>query len=480
MIQEGERNYLDEYFKDRLFNYEQSAPYDVWNKIEDRIKKKKSIAFWTIMGSLAASIIIMISIGVGYYFGSKQTLISGNNHTKPVSIDLKKENAYNNVKIPALSKNNSISSKKTETKYNEPNESILKNSTSSNKQFNGVNIKDGSNTTTIAIVNLSEITSPKKIQTLNKVESRQALLVNNYERHNLYISDKNIDILLGLKFEEPQKPLAIVSKKTWSLGGNIAPLYSSWNIDNNKGHYTTDYVNSVEKPILAYSGGFNINFESNRWRFETGVYYSSENQNLDAVLNNFAVTNTKDIIVNDWPGKDPNLVLMEANSDPGYFIKNIAGNNVYFTVDNNSNNSSYVIIKTNSLIPVNNRDTGRILNSMQQKNNYIEIPIIAKYKIIDRKIDVFVSGGLSTNILLSSTEYIKLSNTTVNLGSPGTINKYNYSGIVGLEFEIPLVKRLSFRFEPRFNYAISSIDKNSNISIHPYSFGAFTGMSFHF
>ena len=69
---DAERNYIDDYFKERLFEYEKSAPSDAWNKIDEKLRQKKLRVIWRISISFAASIAIILSLFTGYYFGMKK------------------------------------------------------------------------------------------------------------------------------------------------------------------------------------------------------------------------------------------------------------------------------------------------------------------------------------------------------------------------------------------------------------------------
>jgi hypothetical protein len=85
-----EKHNIDDYFRDRLFEYDPPAPDDMWLRINDSIKKNKKVALWVTVGSIAASIVVIISLRIGYYFGSthaKHQLSSNNkeNTYKPTS-----------------------------------------------------------------------------------------------------------------------------------------------------------------------------------------------------------------------------------------------------------------------------------------------------------------------------------------------------------------------------------------------------------
>ncbi len=476
MIQEGKGNYIDDYFKDRLYNYETSAPEDMWIKIDDQIKKKKSIALWTWISSFAASIIIILSVGIGYYFGSRHNINSNKNKVVSASRSTEKSNKISgNFPKDAAQKNPQSVYLNSEVGKNVINKStntyIYSSSINSTKEVSG-------NKFMIADT-IVKRNSSSQIYSLNNIKSRQPFLPNNYNKQKLAISERNIDMMLGLESPSLQ-PIIVESKQSWALSGKVAPLYLAWKVDNNNDQLPESYIGSVEKPNIAYTGGLNINFETSRWRFESGIYYSHSNQNLDEFSNTLAVRKVDNSNVDFLMTESPNgnaayigkIWIKNSHSISLEIVSKYQNN--YTSIYYGSKNTPYIIYSANST-----NDSSNLINSSAQISNFIEIPFLAEYKIIDSKLDVFVSGGISANILLSSNGYIKLTNDILNLG-PTNIKTFNYSGILGLTFEMAIVKKVSFRFEPRLSYTINSIDKISTIGVHPYSFGAFSGISYHF
>jgi hypothetical protein len=118
--------------------------------------------------------------------------------------------------------------------------------------------------------------------------------------------------------------------------------------------------------------------------------------------------------------------------------------------------------------------------SVEQLFDYLEIPLTVKYKIIDRKLDFSFSGGLVTNFLVGNVVKLEQNGETIRFGKTDEINQINYLGTIGLGFEYPLVSGFAISLEPRLRYYLNPIDKSPNINVHPYSFGFFAGISYHF
>jgi hypothetical protein len=115
-----------------------------------------------------------------------------------------------------------------------------------------------------------------------------------------------------------------------------------------------------------------------------------------------------------------------------------------------------------------------------QHFDYLEVPLTVKYKIIDRKFDFSLSGGLVTNFLVGNVVTLEQNGEKTRFGKTNDITQINYLGSVGLGFEYPLVSGFTLSIEPRFRYYLNPIDKSSQINVHPYSFGFFAGISYIF
>jgi hypothetical protein len=111
---------------------------------------------------------------------------------------------------------------------------------------------------------------------------------------------------------------------------------------------------------------------------------------------------------------------------------------------------------------------------------YLEVPLIVKYKIIDRKLDFHLLGGISTNFLAGNSVKIAGDGKKYDFGETDEITKVNYAGSVGIGFEYPVLANLMLNIEPKFRYYLNPIDKSVNLNVYPYSFGLFAGISYVF
>jgi hypothetical protein len=117
---------------------------------------------------------------------------------------------------------------------------------------------------------------------------------------------------------------------------------------------------------------------------------------------------------------------------------------------------------------------------ISQSFEYIEIPLLISYKVVDRIIDFQLLGGVSTNLLVGNNVFAEFDGQSINLGKTDDIYKLNYSSVVGFGIEYGFSDQLSFSIEPTFKYYLNSFTSGTRLHVHPFSFGLFSGVSYKF
>jgi len=452
MMQE-QKNIIDEYFRDRLFDHEMPAPPEMWKKIDNQLRQNKTRVYWIIAASIAASGAILISIGIGYYLGFNHKMNVSKNFNMTVNSNPKIINKKTNINLSSSGKNNvSSAGINTNKVYQKQNFISDRNPEKINSLNNGLIFKK--------LVASNEKAGKKvinkngqQILILSPLKPIEIVLLNNISRPNLKISEKNIDALLGIEGTNDVE-LEIINKpkNSWAIGGNVAPLFS--NIENNKSVFSSEYYNITEKPVFALAGGLNVNYETGRWQFESGIVYSESGQKTDFELLNSSLNK---------PGTDQLVNTFD-------YIKG----NVKINLNRPGNVLSYGSVSSGNSI------LNMPFSTIEQQYRYVEIPFIAHYKILNKKTILSLSGGISANILVGNQAYLENKSNSYSMGSVEGTETFNYAGILGLAYEVPLINRLSLKLEPRFRYNINSMNKNNDLNNHPYSMGIFSGVSYHF
>ena len=125
-------------------------------------------------------------------------------------------------------------------------------------------------------------------------------------------------------------------------------------------------------------------------------------------------------------------------------------------------------------------DLSYLSNSLMQNMNYLTIPLLMKYKLIDRKVDINMLGGLSYGILINNTSYITSGGVKYIIGKTEGLSPVTFSSEVGMGVEYKLSEKLYFNIEPLLRYYITPVGGNPGTNIHPYSFGILSGVFYNF
>ncbi|MDA3890220.1 MAG: outer membrane beta-barrel protein [Salinivirgaceae bacterium] len=500
---------IDKILKEGLKDYSENPPSFVWDNIEQnlnqrRFRRNKNIAY-----SIAASIALLLAFGAGYMYTNMQTqeLVASNKMAiEAIADSTDDDNQPTNKQAKEISTEPSLI--ENENKIDTSIESILPTESSNDKSIETTpskssepkqnsNIKKVKSSGSLLppIFASTDESEPEQLNTElveNKVEDSENELNNESELVSL-------NPMVMKKFNLPnianKKQLAYDSSQlvnvvdyildshekkdysTWSVGVSAAPLVSYRDVVNSSqelayiadinSNYQQNYTN--EKPLMSYSAGVNVKYSmSKRWKVQTGIYYAETGQ----VSENVAIYNQ--------PAYETESSTYSINTSVG----NIAVNgNQNQLIGKYSEQEDMVdeILGDQSFVYEENRavDEPVLKTNFVQTYEFYEIPVVVDYTIVDRKLSVNVSGGLSANILYANNTYVQDDGSRYELDAEAEdLKNMNYSGVFGLGIEYPIVSRLKFNMQPTVRYSLSSI--NNSGSVYPYSFGVYTGLRYDF
>ena len=486
---------MDRYFRDKLENYSESPPQDTWDKIAYRLghRQKRKMVFF--ISRIAAGITILISLSVIFYYAQKKK--SG-------------EFAYQSDTITSIKPHSDETNQvQISEKPAEQTRHVLTESETSGKasreraSYAGItDIQTGRQTGQTSSITEDEMLSKKSsvedmASAYIPVSDKLSYLIPiecDYLDADNAADDQAIpsgDFQTGGQAEKllTDQLLALVDEETkekkerqtaWLIGGQFAPLYSYRNLTSEKYQdYVREQINSKESGILAYAGGINLTVSPNkRLSVQSGLYYSvygQEKNSLEAAI--MVPDPTKDKLDNqEWYniGSEEQIQAVYVGNSTGKimaFDEALSGTRLsptsYMQADQSAAN------QINSAIPV---------SSVTQYFEYLELPVNLKYKVMDKKFDVSLMGGISANFLIGTDiqlNYADNSSKNTDYTTEG-LNRINYSSLMGIGFEYPLFKNLIMNVEPKFRYYLNSINKEQVYDIRPYSIGIFSGISYLF
>jgi hypothetical protein len=259
-------------------------------------------------------------------------------------------------------------------------------------------------------------------------------------------------------------------RNRWEITGQFAPMYSYRAISSVPNGTNKSDFDDAESPLLAYSGGITVAYRVfDRLSVQTGVFYAQMGQSINSVTpvaNMYVTLSSNNSYTKNFVRTSSGSVTVPSN------IKSDVNTTYapYFNAESQSVSTNTIAANVSS--PAKYRLVERI--------DYVEIPLMLRYKIIDRKLNFYVLGGMSTNVLVNNNVFVDNGSELVKGGSILMARPVNYSSTLGLGIDCQIAGNLLVSIEPSFKYYLQSYTPSSQISSNPYSFGLFTGIIYRF
>jgi hypothetical protein len=301
-------------------------------------------------------------------------------------------------------------------------------------------------------------------------ENKSLSLSNNSITHELNskaadISEKRSINTVYPDLQYPQNEIKPKTENRWSIAAMASPTYYS------KFNTGTDGLSKQlmesEEAVTSYTGGVGLSYKiSKRFSIQSGLYYSSLGQKLDGI-NTYGGFSQYDNSKGDY-----NFEILTSNgtiyaSNPDVFVNAESADRV-------------VTAFTNDVFDPKKASLQYINNSLTQNLSYLELPVILRYKLVDKTLGINVIGGMSYNFLVNNSVYTEMNGNKFDIGGTRGLNPLSLSSSLGMGMEYNFSKKLSLNLEPTFRYYLNPFSVSSGSYIHPYSFGIFSGVSYKF
>jgi len=259
---------------------------------------------------------------------------------------------------------------------------------------------------------------------------------------------------------------SVKNTKRWSIGALASPTVNSRVITNKNN--LSEMLAASENSVPSYSGGVAVSYKLNRrLTVQAGLYYSSIGQELEGIstfsgfeqydytkgASNFDVLTTSG--------------LVKANNSDVFLIAPGKGDRIMTAYTNDV----FDPLKANLKV---------INNSLYQRFSFLELPVVLRYKFIDKAVDFNLVGGLSYNMLMDNSVYTFNEGEKYFVGETDGLNPVSVSSSLGMGMEYSFSEKLSFNIEPTLRYYLNPFSNMSGSESHPYSFGLFSGLSYKF
>jgi hypothetical protein len=252
---------------------------------------------------------------------------------------------------------------------------------------------------------------------------------------------------------------------TFTILPYFAPTYTARNssIDNTNGYqnaFGTD-PNFKENASFAYSTGVLVgyNFTPRLTIF------------IGASFNTFSNTTNRDYIHSKsfdqiTPGDTSTYAISTAGEMNGLNIVPTQGtpeNPTYIQQDYLMNPSQIGSIK-----------------KVTQTFSYVEVPVMARYKLFGPKVGLTLTGGLSTGFIVQNDVLVSTDTETKRFGETSQIRNFNMNAIIGVGIEAKLTPFMYLNIEPTFKYSFLNWSMDPRFKVNPISIGLTTGLAFKF
>ncbi len=479
---------FDTWFREKLENYVESPGDAAWDNIAESLghrRKKRVLIFFL---RIAAGMLIMLSMGLGYYFYTHQDRV-----IRPSVADVQQPDqpAVHVPEAMAVEDNDSVVESPTED-FRRADQTAVSSTTESDghKRASGQEKAGmpvaGSSVSFAALPVIASV--PPAILPVGCRLQYKTELPGMLIRPGSNPADKTQEIHQIMQYN-----LALMEEAeeeqhhdgNWMIGGQVAPLYSYRNLSaaNSDNLYSQDIrnLNSTEKGIMAYAGGIAVAFApSRRLSVQSGLYYSKygqEKTDIEAIAFNRNQTD------DSWVDFSGNVQVRITNST-GIITEKVHGDPLPAKSNTMTQNdlTQYALVylgETEGLDDFGNATQNLDLTALQQFE-YLEIPLTLRYKMVDRKLDFSLIGGFSTHFLAGNSLKIVDSYTTYDRWETDNVSRVNYAGTVGLGLEYPVFANMLISLEPKFRYYLNPLYKSGDLNVFPYSVGVFAGISYVF
>ncbi len=438
---------IDRLFQEKLKDLEVIPNPEIWQQIENKLSKKKKrriLPFWWLSGATIASVflaLIVLQNTTNETIIEEQIIVSPN----------KKESILNNKTLFNKEQNDQsnevIVNKEEEKEYQKFNNLSKENFKDEREEKETKKLllmKKG-----IAKIYVGEKEKEGIIKGLPSSKEIAMNILNEKEKENSIVENK-----IPFKAIKENKILENKKKNTfkrWSVSPVVGIVTS--NSFSKKSAIDASLNNNTISSDETVAYGAKVSYKlDEKWSIQSGVQvqkvvFNTENVGLLSSISSF--------------NNSSNIDFRTNNSPQFISLENVGES---LAVDSPVLGSNETLEK----------------GVLQQTYSYIEVPVEAKYRVFSsKKIKTSLVSGVSTLFLNNNSITAKTATTSKELGSANNLNSINFSGNLGVDFDISVSEKLKLNINPMFKTQLSTFSKNSN-GFKPYTFGIYTGLKYEF
>jgi opacity protein-like surface antigen len=441
-MDEREAN-IDLVFRNGLRDYEVLPPPEVWDNIGPVIVKKKGISYQPFLKA-AASVAVITSLSLlAYRWGMEASrsrlpdIVALNNEIVSTSVN----------SLPLAGVEQNIEKGKIIPLQ------IAVTDIKSDSEAGPLNIDD-------------TVTEQAVIATPKDLPATPLLLPGVQSPYPIKYTRVSSPELEAVTYEFIQENYEMPAMVRWSVSAMASPTYYSQFASS--GNYLAQQLMASDQNRVSYTGGVGLSYKiSSRVSIQSGLYYSSLGQEVGGI---HAYSGFKQY---DYSKGGSNFEILTVNgtvhsSNPDIFLNSY---NLPERIITNYTNDVFDPVKAN---------LSYVSSTIYQDLSFLELPVMVRYKVVDRKLGLNLIGGISYNFLMGNSVYALQDKGRYPVGTTEGLNTVSVSSSLGMGMEYKLAESLSLNLEPTFRYFINPFNSGQTSGYHPYSIGIFSGLSYKF
>lgn len=252
-----------------------------------------------------------------------------------------------------------------------------------------------------------------------------------------------------------------------NLGAHFALQYNYRAFANQSGgSYRSIPFNALESQIYTFSAGLNATLAlSNGWALQTGLHLNNMGQFIEGI--------------SAYQHPDHKSIYRQNQ----IVITSLGGVTVHDTSHHFSDQSSHRVLDPDEYLDP------KVLDALLKSNEgltqvlqFVEVPLIFRYKLIGQRVNLHLKGGMAASYLLNKDVYIGSSINRHPIGQTHGLRQLNFSLVGGLALQYPLAGQLYLQLEPTAQLFLRPIrqDGLNTGNVLPYNFSLQTGVSYRF
>ena len=462
-MQSKNDKHIDQVFRNGLKDLQVIPPSEVWSSVSGKIPAAFQIRLTRIV---AAAAMILIIAGAGWliFINSPESSSVVEQNRKDLKRDKSMASGSESGEIAVVSDYDNDEGQLEDFDETERVEEIIENNSltgisSQSSESRDLLLPMATPLTSILTAN-SDPVFPLSFQ--NYLSPLQPLTLSN--SGSLIDDPEGITIDLA-KYQN-------IKRSSWAISGNISPLYSFRNANTPEGLKDKSYYYNQESGSRGYSGGINAIYNAKkRLSVQTGIQYSRGGLSVNEIIfyEDLRTGNivTTGILRKDIPYPVETSIGQISSGDYESYLSNYVKQDGKLFNDNLSAMPEFE--KYESFKP-----------NIIQDFEFLEIPLLVRYKIIDRRFGMNVLSGVGASFLIDNEVFIYHNGQKIPLGHTDKVKTTNFTGTFGIGFEYSVTPKLSLNIEPTLKYFLNSFNVEGDISTHPYFMGVYSGLSLYF